>query len=81
MFPLTDNGVDLDDGYSSHYIHNDDDDDIDDGDHDIVDDDDDHNDDGLEVVELLGRVTSYLIPASLTNATVSTAFLAVNLTV
>ena len=35
------------------------------------DDDDDHNDDGLEVVELLGRVTSYLIPASLTNATVS----------
>ena len=28
----------------------------------------DDGDDELEVVELLGRVTSYLIPASLTNA-------------
>ena len=36
--------------------------------HDVHDDDDGGNDDELEMVELLGRVTSYLIPAYLTNA-------------
>ena len=39
-----------------------------DNDHEVHDDDDDGNDDELEMVELLGRVTSYLIPAYLTNA-------------
>ena len=66
----------LHDGYGGHDDdHNDDDsgddDDDDDDDHnDDDDDDDDDNDDELEVVELLGRVTSYLIPPSLTSAIV-----------
>ena len=47
----------------------DDDGDVDDDDDDVGDVDDD--DDEVKVVELLGRVTSYLIPASLTTATLA----------
>ena len=54
------------------FVINDEDDDDDDDDADNDDDEDDGDgDDELEVVELLGRVTSYLISASLTIAMLS----------